>query len=133
MRVGRWTGIGFGGLLLAIVVVWGVGTALPEHHRAEVSATLPVPASSAWERVRRVEDWPRWRDLTIEDSTPGHVTVREGGDVVRYRLEEPAERTLVTTIDTPGLPYGGLPVPPRPARGPSGVRPSIRGGRRRFA
>ena len=26
---------------------------------------------------------------------------------MRYRLEQPQDRTLVTTIDTPGLPYGG--------------------------
>lgn len=107
MKALRWAGVGVGGLVLAIGAVWGVGTRLPQDHRASVSATLSVPADSVWSRIRRVEDWPRWRDLTIEDSGADHVTVREGGDEVRYRLEETGERTLVTTIDTPGLPYGG--------------------------
>lgn len=107
MTAFRWVGIAFGGLLLAIGVVWIVGARIPQNHRAEVRDTLAVPADSVWNRIRRVEDWPRWRDLTIEDSGADYATVRQGGDVVRYRLEERGERTLVTTIDTPGLPYGG--------------------------
>lgn len=107
MKIRGWAGVGVGGLLVALAGVWGVGARLPQNHRATVSATLSVPADSAWNRIRRVEDWPRWRDLTVEDSGVDHVTVREGGDVVRYRLHEAAPRTLVTTIDTPGLPYGG--------------------------
>lgn len=103
----RWIGMGIIGLALLVAVAWGIGTMLPEEHRASVSATLPVDIDVAWTRIDTIADWPQWRDAVVEELAPESVVVTEGGETLRYGLERPRPYTLVTTIATPGLPFGG--------------------------
>lgn len=106
----RWTrriGTALAALFVTVALVWGVGAMLPVEHRASVSASLPAAPDTVWSRIDRIDRWPEWRDAEVRELTDESAVVTEGGETLRYRIERPAERTLVTTIDTPDLPFGG--------------------------
>lgn len=106
MRAIRWL-VGFvAALIVAVAAVWVIGSLLPVEHRASVSRTLPADADTVWRRIEP-EGWPSWRGDGVEVLSADAVRVQEHGQAIRYRIERPGDRTLVTVIDTPGLPYGG--------------------------
>lgn len=107
MRAAKWLAGAVAALMLALGTMWAIGSLLPVRHRATVSATLPADAETVWHRIDDVGDWPTWRDVRVEVLAADSVRVMEKGRPLLYRIERPAERTLVTEIATAGLPYGG--------------------------
>lgn len=93
--------------VILIAAIWAIGSRLPVEHRASASRTLAVDADAAWSRIASLEAWPSWRGGEVEVLSDASIRVTENGESVRYRVERPADRTLVTEIDTSGLPYGG--------------------------
>lgn len=96
-------------LLVVGVAVVAVGWMLPVEHRSVVTRTIPAPADEVWARIAAVEDWAAWRTdvRSVEMEAGDRAVVTDSNGRVRYRVERPADRTLVTTIDQEGLPYGG--------------------------
>lgn len=82
------------------VAVWMIGWSLPVKHRSVVTRGPEFES---------VNDWTTWRtDLRrLEMAADARAVVTDAKGSVRYRIEQPADRTLVTTIDQDGLPYGG--------------------------
>lgn len=99
------------GLTLVVlgVGVVAVGWMLPVEHRSVVTRTIPAPADEVWARIASVEDWATWRTdvRRVEMEAGDRAVVTDSNGRVRYRIERTADRTLVTTIDQEGLPYGG--------------------------
>lgn len=107
MRPIRWLVGVVAVLALMVAAMWAIGSLLPVEHRATVSRALPADADSVWRRIDDIERWPSWREASVDVLAADAVRVRENGETIRYRIERPGERTLVTEIDTPGLPFGG--------------------------
>lgn len=107
MRAVRWVLLGGGGLLLAGVVVWVVGSILPVEHRATLTRTIGADVETVWARIDRVDAWAGWRDAEVEVLADGSVRVREAGETLTYSVERPASRVLVTRITSTDLPFGG--------------------------
>ena len=109
--------IKFGLVALALVVaaVFVVGWRLPDSHQAVVEREYAAPPERVYQEIANPQEYPRWRsgvqrvDMLPEgDDRRRRFREHALGDEVTYLIEEdvPARR-FVTTIDQPGLPYGG--------------------------
>ncbi len=94
---------------LGVAGVWVLGRLLPVAHEVTVSKTIAAPVDEVWARIDDPEAWEQWRtDLEkVEIDSPETIVVTDGNGTIRYRLERPDERTLLTVIDQEDLPFGG--------------------------
>jgi uncharacterized protein YndB with AHSA1/START domain len=95
-------------------IVVGVGALLPREHVARGERLLPVPPAAVAAMVRDVEAHPRWRGHVravevIGRSRGGlrYVERSGDGDIIFVMTEEVPDRRFRSTIDDPGLPFGG--------------------------
>lgn len=105
----RWL-IGIAMILVFIAIaVRMIGASLPVKHTVSVTRTIPHPAGDVWARISDPGQWQQWRsDVTRLEMLPeNRFRVTDSNGTVLYRIEIPAERTLVTVIEQEGLPYGG--------------------------
>lgn len=101
-------------LVALIVVVVGIGYALPVKHHASRSARYPVAPAALFTAIADVERYPTWRsDVTRVELLPhdtAATSFREVGrnGAIRYEIQrrEPS-RLFVTRIADPSLPFGG--------------------------
>ncbi len=91
------------------VAVRMIGGSLPVQHRTIVTRTIMAPADDVWSLISDLSQWQDWRtDVKQVEILPGNaVRVTDSNGTVRYRIEKPAERTLITIIEQEGLPWGG--------------------------
>jgi uncharacterized protein YndB with AHSA1/START domain len=109
------------GTLAAVLVVFGVGAALPVAHSAQVSREVSGSPDEVWAVLNDVEEYPTWRsdvarvtrvaaDVTRADGSAGSRAWREEGSAGPLTLEvteSDPPRRLVTRIVDQGLPFGG--------------------------
>jgi hypothetical protein len=95
--------------VLVVTVVWLLGRSLPVSHETTLERVIDAPADEVWRSIEDPARWKLWRtDLEqLEALSDESFIITDSNGAIRYRLERPAERTLVTTIDQQNLPYGG--------------------------
>jgi uncharacterized protein YndB with AHSA1/START domain len=108
-KVLAWTA---GVVVLLVVVVLGVGYALPVAHVESRSAEFPHPPDRVFAVVADVENYPHWRrgvDVVEVLAWEPRVRWREYGDdtITFERVEIQPPSRLVTRIADPDLPFGG--------------------------
>ncbi|HEV7659821.1 MAG TPA: SRPBCC family protein [Allosphingosinicella sp.] len=103
-----------GGLAGLVLLVCLAGALLPRDHVAAAEAEMPAPPAQVAAMVRAVEVYPEWRGglerVEILGRDGGEVRFVEHGKDGRlaFRLAEEAPGTRFrSTIDDPGLPFGG--------------------------
>lgn len=101
-------------LATVVVVVFGVGAALPAGHTAAASSALSAPPAEVWRLITEVERFPEWRpDISAVRRLPdvdGRPVWREesGTGPLTLAVEEwDPPRRLVARIADEGLPFGG--------------------------
>lgn len=101
-----------GAAAVALIVVLGVGSALPERHRASVTRHLSASPEAVWSALTDLEGQVHWRQdlkaIKVVSLDPVRwVETKKMGEVPMKvdRQEEPS--VLVTRIDSDSLPYGG--------------------------
>ena len=105
----------FAGVLIALIVlVAGVGYALPVRHRATRAITLHVPAHSIFAALVNPAAFPEWRKrvkrvemLTRADGLTSYRETGDDGAIVYVVDEADANARLVTRIADDNLPFGG--------------------------
>ena len=100
-----------GVILGLIVIMFIMGSTLPEQHTAKVTATFSSTPEAVWRVLNDFSTWPSWRSDLKEVRRTGDqrfTEINSDGDEVEYGVEEsvPAQH-MVTRIITPDLPYGG--------------------------
>lgn len=111
----RWIGTVLGLLVFVVLVLIGVGTALPVHHRSTCSADIAMPVDKIWETVYDVQG-STWRSniSRVDFPTPGAavgdkwVEVDRSGNSVEYqRVSAERDRRLVVRVVDQAAPFGG--------------------------
>jgi hypothetical protein len=103
-----------GGLVLLVLIVVGIGYALPQGHVETREVTVPAPAEKVFALISTPADYPKWRsDVDSVEVLPpegGKERFRELGDngplLMRVDERVPGSR-LVTVIADSTLPFGG--------------------------
>lgn len=111
----RWVLFAVAGLIVIVLVVYGVGLVLPEDHTATLSRELSIPVADVWGRVTDLDDHARWRpdvDSVVWIERPPNVLPawreygRTGVLTMEATVAEPLDRLVLEIIDE-GLPFGG--------------------------
>jgi hypothetical protein len=110
----RWLVIGVGVVAVAALLVWLVGSRLPQGHVATKQATVGAPPEVVWAAVTDLDAYPSWRSgVTRIERLPdraGRATwIEHGGHgAITFTIDraEPP-RLLVVRIADPALPFGG--------------------------
>jgi uncharacterized protein YndB with AHSA1/START domain len=110
----RWFLLVLGAVVTLLLIVTGIGLALPRTHVATRAIRLPVPPAEVWSLITDVASYPRWRkDLSAVELLPGRngqPAWREvaGRDGITYAIERATPPTRLTTVITDlTLPFGG--------------------------
>jgi hypothetical protein len=121
----KWIVVLVGVLLATVVLVGGIGMALPRDHVASRGLMLHQPPDVVWRTISDFQAGPSWRqDVTRVDRGPdrnGHAVWIEEGTNGRLPLEVVDERApsrLVTRVGSAETSFGGtwtFEVTPDPA------------------
>lgn len=103
------------GVLIAIpVILWFLGTLLPEAHRVSVSKTLDVPQEEVYRLITDIKNYPNWRSNVIEvqflrtDGQPEMWReIYSDNDPIAFRIHKPDSTIVYTEIISQDLPFGG--------------------------
>jgi polyketide cyclase/dehydrase/lipid transport protein len=101
-------------LVALIVVVIGIGYALPTKHHASRAAHYPVSPAALFATITDVERYPTWRSDVTQVEVVSRDTAatsfrelgRNGAILYEIKRREPG-RLFVTRIADPNLPFGG--------------------------
>jgi uncharacterized protein YndB with AHSA1/START domain len=104
-----------GTLLIAISIVYAVGSVLPVAHVAAVRGELPATRERVWQTITDLPHHPQWRSEVVEvhvRSAPGDsvtwVEVDAWGDSLTLAIVEvDPPRRLVTRIAEQDAPFAG--------------------------
>ena len=103
-----------GSLVVLVLIVVGIGYALPQSHVATREVTVPAPPGELFALIATPADYPKWRSgvdsVELLPSEGGKERFRELGDngPLLMRVEERVPDTrLVTVIADSTLPFGG--------------------------
>lgn len=103
-----------GTLVLALLATYLVGRSLPAEHVAEGTRHVLADVGAVAERIRKVEEHPRWRAaveavaVDARDSRVVRYRERSGGDEIGFSLHEVhRDREFASVITDPTLPFGG--------------------------
>ena len=109
----RWLGAIIGLIVLAMLVMIGVGESLPIAHVASCQARIPAAARTVWPLVADPRDFA-WRSdiasVTIPPSADVSVWTEVGHDghpIPYERVSASAQREVVNRIAGQALPFGG--------------------------
>ncbi len=101
--------------LAAAAIVLGVGLLLPREHVARGERVLPAPPAAVAAMVRNVEAQPRWRgnvraiELLERHGTSLRYVERSADGAITFAMtEEVPDRSFISRIDDPDLPFGGF-------------------------
>ncbi len=98
-------------LLLAVLGLFAWGSSMPEAHHVTVSETIPAPLQEVYERLRKAEDYTRWRSglKSVEVIDAGRwIENNDAGRMPLRVLEAAPPKLLVVKIDTDQLPFEGV-------------------------
>ncbi len=110
----KWAGIIIGALIALVLIVVGVGYALPVEHTASRSIGLNAAPADIWATITDVAAYPSWRSdvdsveiLAPVENRQAWREIGANGEIsyVMTRLEPPSQ--MVTTISDRSLPFGG--------------------------
>ncbi len=99
-------------LIAIILVVIGVGYALPQDHVAAATATFAAPVDRVFSAIVDVDAYPTWRDDVTRVEVLGRDPLRwrehSDGDAITFEVvERTAPTTLRVRVADPDLPFGG--------------------------
>ena len=98
-------------LILAIVIVVGIGFILPVRHEASLEMSFHMPASELYRSVRGFGEYPTWRRDVKSVQVVSEKEFQETdphGRQIRYGIQsESPGRFLSTKILNTDLPFGG--------------------------
>ncbi|MBA2687713.1 MAG: SRPBCC family protein [Gemmatimonadaceae bacterium] len=101
-------------LISIVVVIAGIGLALPSAHTAKTRATLKASPQHAWEAITNVGAFPTWRSdvKSVEVFPPaaGRRTWREDGSngkISYQEVEAAAPSRFKVRLTDDSLPFGG--------------------------
>jgi uncharacterized protein YndB with AHSA1/START domain len=110
----KWLAAGVGLVSAMALLVYVIGSRLPQRHKASKQATLPVPPEVVWTTLTDVDAYPSWRAgvkrierLPDRDGRQAWIEHGRHGAItfVLERREPPT--LLVVRIADPDLPFGG--------------------------
>ena len=103
-----------GGLVVLVLLVVGIGYALPQGHVETREVTVPASAERVFALISSPADYPKWRSdvdsVEVLPSEGGKELFRELGDngPLLMRVDERvANSRMVTVIADSTLPFGG--------------------------
>jgi uncharacterized protein YndB with AHSA1/START domain len=110
----KWLAIGVAVITVAALLVWLVGSRLPQGHVATRQATLGAPPEVVWAAVTDLDAYPSWRTGVkrierLPDRGGQTTWIEHGGNgAITFTIDraEPPSR-LVVRIADPSLPFGG--------------------------
>jgi uncharacterized protein YndB with AHSA1/START domain len=110
----KWLAIGVAVIALAGLLVWLVGSRLPQGHVATRQATFGAPPETIWAAVTDFDAYPSWRTGVkrierLPDRAGRTTWIEHGGSgAITFTIDraEPP-RLLVVRIADPSLPFGG--------------------------
>jgi uncharacterized protein YndB with AHSA1/START domain len=101
-------------LALLIVVMLGIGAAVPEEHVASVSAVYAQPVDTVWAAISDYRAFPSWRSgvdtveaRTFDGGASGWLEDGATGPMPLAVEESQPPRRLVLRIASDALPFGG--------------------------
>lgn len=100
-------------LLVAGLIIYAAGRALPARHTATGEAHLNASVTRVFRVITAVDEYPQWRpDVSAVEwlDAPGGRTWRERihGDAITFEvIDVRAPTRFVVRIADPGLPFGG--------------------------
>ena len=113
----RWIATAFGILVFLVLVLIGIGTALPVRHVATCSVDLSAPTASVWKTVYDVQraDWrSNVARVDMAGPAPGAnagdrwtETDKSGHSLTYERISAEVDHRLVTRIADQRAPFGG--------------------------
>jgi uncharacterized protein YndB with AHSA1/START domain len=110
----RWLVRGVVALVALGVVVFLIGTRIPEGHRATVQGTVEAPPGAVWDAITAVEAFPTWRAgvdrVEVLEPRNGLPVWRERGSSGELTIQvvyfEPPQRMVARVTDAGGA-FGG--------------------------
>lgn len=110
----QWSLAGLGVIVLAVLLVYAIGAALPVAHTASLSARIEAPQDSLWALITDVRRFPEWRpdvrSVEVVSDEPGPLSWREttGMGALTFVVDQwDPPRRLVARIADQGIPFGG--------------------------
>ena len=98
-------------LVVLVSIMLIVGYLLPVKHSAKVSANIPAPPDSVWQRISQPDKFSSWRkDIKNIQliSADEWIETSSHNDKIPFKIREAVpNHKLVTVINTRKLPFGG--------------------------
>jgi uncharacterized protein YndB with AHSA1/START domain len=99
-------------IVALVLIIMGIGYALPQRHVASVQGIVSRPPADVFGKLSDVERYPEWRSdveqVEVLSRNPLRWREHTGGDVITYEVvESDAPRRLVVRIADADLPFGG--------------------------